>query len=588
MATIREALAIAREHGRSGRFDLAELVLWRIVEAEPGHVEAWNELGIALQEQGNLAQAVRCWQESLRVDAEFVDALSNLGLALGRQGRLEEAAACLERAIAMRPDSADSHYRLALVQAECGKIEEAIAGCRRAVALQPQHLEAYGTLTYWLHRVPRLDEALVCCRRAIDAHPNLAAVGSSYLCLLRYQPGVRLAAVQAAHAEFEQRHAAPLRGEWQTHVNTRLPERPLRLGFVAPAFVRVPLGAFLWPVFGALDRRQFATVCYAEEWSRDPVSTRFRAAAGGWRTVTGLSDAQLAAQIRHDQIDILFDLAGHARRNRLLAFARRPAPVQVTWIDSVGTTGLAAMDYVLADRHTIPVDAEAYYAERVLRMADGYVCFEPPAEAPPVGPLPAAEQGYVTFGSFSNPAKLNPQVIELWCRILRQVPGARLVLKYGGIENAVSRNEFGRQFAQHGVTPDRVEMLGHSSYREYLGEYRRIDIALDPFPHAGGLTTCDALWMGVPVVTWPGETFASRQSLSHLATVGLSGTVAQTADDYVRRAVEWANNLARLADTRCRLRAQMAASPLCDAPRFARQLMELLREVWRRWCAKGT
>ncbi len=329
------------------------------------------------------------------------------------------------------------------------------------------------------------------------------------------------------------------------------------------------------------------TVCYSDRMVEDDLTRRFQAAAAQWRDVAGVSDQRLAEQIRADQIDILFDLAGHTAHNRLLVFARKPAPIQVTWAGYVGSTGLKAMDYLIADRYEIPPDAERHYRERLLRMPDGYVCYDPPVYAPQVARLPALDHGQVTFGCFNNPAKITPQAIEVWARILRQLPGARLVLKYKGWSDCGVARRFTEMFAAQAIDPGRLELLGSSPHVKLLAEYNRIDLALDPFPYNGGLTTCEALWMGVPVVTCPSETFASRHSLSHLSNVGLTETIARDLDEYVELAVSLAGDLPRLAGLRAGLRARMAASPLCDATRFAANLASRLQEVWEQRAENG-
>ncbi len=298
-----------------------------------------------------------------------------------------------------------------------------------------------------------------------------------------------------------------------------------------------------------------------------------------------MSDQRLAEQIRADRIDILFDLAGHTAHNRLLVFARKPAPIQVTWAGYVGTTGLATMDYLLADRYEVPPGAERHYQERVLRMPDGYVCYDPPAYAPAVTPLPALDHGQATFACFNNPAKVTPQVVRVWATILRRLPGARLVLKFKGWNDRCVVRRFAELFAAQGIDSGRLEFLGPSPHIELLAEYGRIDLVLDPFPYSGGLTTCEALWMGVPVITWPGETIAGRHSLSHLSSVGLTETIARDVDEYVEVAVALAGDLPRLAMLRTGLRQRMAASPLCDGNRFAMNLMSLLHDVWQRRAA---
>jgi protein O-GlcNAc transferase len=343
------------------------------------------------------------------------------------------------------------------------------------------------------------------------------------------------------------------------------------------------VGFFLVRVLENLDRSRAETFCYSDRVATDELTSRLQAAAGVWRDATALDHAQLAQQIRADGIDVLFDLAGHTADNRLLTFARKPAPIQLTWLGYAGTTGLVAMDYLLADRYEVSEGAERHYQERVLRLPDGYVCYDPPRRAPAVSPLPALQQGYVTFGSFNNPAKINAQVAALWANILRRVPRARLMLKYTGWDDAAAVRSLAESLVAAGVEAGRLQCHGWSPHAELLAHYQRVDLAIDPFPYSGGLTTCEALWMGVPVVTCPGETFASRHSLSHLSSIGLTETVARDPDHYVELAVALAQDLPRLAALRARLRPQMESAPLCDGPRLARNLLTLLRRVWQEW-----
>ena len=353
----------------------------------------------------------------------------------------------------------------------------------------------------------------------------------------------------------------------------------LRLGFLSPDLGRHPVGFFLVCVLQSLSQQRQKTVCYSTRIIKDSLTHRLQSAASHWRDVNGLSNERLAEQICADGIDILFDLAGHTGGNRLLVFARKPAPLQITWIGYEGTTGLSAMDYLLADRYMIPEGRECFYREQVLRMPEGYVCYDPPQGAPPVGPLPAWERGEVTFGSFNNLAKITPEVVKVWAGILRRLPKGQLVLKYRGLGNASVQQRYRELFAGCGVDPGRLSLQPPSSYGEYLAAYQQIDVALDPFPFSGSATTCEALWMGVPVITCPGETFASRHGLSHLSNIGLRETIARTFDEYVELAVSLGGDLPRLAALRAGSREQMAASPLCDGQRFAADLMTLCAGV---------
>jgi predicted O-linked N-acetylglucosamine transferase (SPINDLY family) len=301
--------------------------------------------------------------------------------------------------------------------------------------------------------------------------------------------------------------------------------------------------------------------------------------------VPGLSDEDLAERIRADQVDMLFDLASHAMGNRLLVFARKPAPIQIAW---AGPTGLSAMDYLLTDSYLVPPGEERHYRETVLRLPDAYACYERPADAPPVGPLPALQRGYVTFGSSNNLSKITPRVIRTWAQILGRVPNARLVLRYGAATaNRDTQQRFGDLFAAAGIEADRLHWVGWTPYAQRFDVYGEIDLTLDPFPFSGCTTTCESLWMGVPVVTCPGENYLSRQSLSVLRNVGCDGTVAQDPSDYVDRAVALADDLPRLAALRAGLRSQMASSGLCDGPRFAHHLGLVLRNVWSEWCRRA-
>ncbi len=570
---------------RQGRWPEAEVCFQRALAGRPDSATLHNSFGAVAAKQYRLDEAIGSFRRALELQPALVDALMNLGIASEQLGRLDEAAQCFQRVIQLVPQHADAHLLLGGTLARQGRAEEAVVCCRRALGLQPVCCEAHHNLGLALARQGHYAAARVSFHEALTHEPRSAAVHSSTLLALHYLPGVTLAELAKAHRQYDDRHAAPLRAAWQPHDNSPEPERTLRIGFVSADLCVHPVGSFLIRLLENLDRSQFDNVCYHDRGQRDAMTARLQTNAGEWRNVAPLDDQQLADRIRADRIDILFDLAGHTAGNRLLTFARKPAPVQISWMGYVGTSGLGAMDYLLADPCEVPVPSETFYRESILRLSHGYVCYEPPDYAPPIVPPPASQQGFVTFGSFNNPVKITTEVVDAWAAILRRVVASRLILKYAGWDEPLVARHLITMFSKRGVAADRLELLGRSPHEALLRAYQRVDVALDTFPYNGGLTTCEALWMGVPVLTFPGETFASRHSLSHLSNVGLGEWIAEDVNDYVERAVVLSADIPRLADLRRTLRDRMAASPLCDGRRFAEDFSQLLRTVWRQWCA---
>jgi predicted O-linked N-acetylglucosamine transferase (SPINDLY family) len=585
-------VALGRTLAKMGAIEEALRSLRQALLYQPAHAEAHNVIGVLLAKGFRPEQAVehfRAAVTALRGRGQPADPeiLSNLGNAFRELQLLPDALAALREALRLNPDCAHAHHNLGTTLGDLGQLDEAIACFRRALEIEPDYAEAANSLGNALKAQGQLDDAVASFQGALAARLDYVVAHSNLLCTLQYRPGVTLSELADVHAEFERRHCARLSAGAPAPPRPSDPERPLRLGFVSPDFGLHPIGYFIIRALENLDRHQCAVICYSDRRASDAMTARFQAAATTWREVQPLPDAELAEQIRTDRIDILVDLTGHTAKNRLLVFARKPAPLQVTWLGYVGTTGLSAMDYVIADRWEIPEGAEAFYREKPMRLPDGYICFDPPADAPEVGPLPARRHGHVTFGCFNNPVKVNPALVAVWAEILERLPQSRLVLKYMGYDSPGSRRYFEELFSRHDVDRDRVELLGGSPHTRLLAEYHRIDLALDPFPYSGCLTTCEALWMGVPVITLPGETFAGRHSLSHVSNAGITGTVARDPAHYVDLAVECARDLDRLAAWRAELRERVATSPLCDGPRFADNLLKAFRGVWRRACHVG-
>ncbi len=431
----------------------------------------------------------------------------------------------------------------------------------------------------------QLDEAIAACRQAVALNPDLAAAHSSLLLTLYFHPVYDARSIAEEHRLWDRRHAEPLRGPIQPHSNDRSPDRRLRIGYVSPDFRDHVVGRNVLPLFQHHDRGQFEIICYAHVLSPDAMTGDFQQHADCWRNTLGLSDEQVARQIREDQIDLLVDLTMHTANHRLLVFARKPAPVQVTFAAYPGSTGLSAMDYRLSDPYLDPPGMdESVYSEQTVRLPHSFWCYEPfEGRKIPVNPLPALETGAVTFGCLNQFCKINDGILALWAGVLRQVENSRLlILAPEGGHRQRTAERFGRQ----GVSPARIEFVPRQPHRAYLETYHRIDLGLDSFPYNGHTTSLDSLWMGVPVVTLVGNTPVSRAGWCQVSNLGLSELAGQTHEQFVHVAVELAKDLPRLHDLRSALRLKMQESPLMDALGFARSIESAYRWMWRQWCEK--
>ncbi len=599
------------------RWAEAEQCFRAVLDIEPNHAGAWNNLGIVLEHHGRPDDAIRCFQSALRADPTFADAHNSWGNALKSAGRIEEAVEQYRQAVQTQADSAEWHYNLAGGLRQLGRLEEAIHSYQEAIQLRPDFVEArvnlgnvlrdanrlddallqletavsirprlapaHGSLASVLALLGQTDEAIVCYRRAVELDPTDAAAHSNLLYALNFVPGYDAQALFAEHRAWAARHAEPLTSAAAAPANDPTPERRLRVGYVSAFFRQHAVNFFIEPLIASHDRQLFEVFCYSHVQRPDAATGRVRRSCDQWRDVAHLSDEQLASRVREDRIDILVDLAGHIGGNRLLAFARRPAPVQVTYLGYQNTTGMTAMDYRLTDNLADPPSTtDQYYTERLVRLPDAFFCYRPSDEAPAVNELPALATGGVTFGSFNTFRKVAPQAIDAWLAILARVPCARLLV----LENAGGSVErlLYRAAEQRGIAGDRIEMCARRAYVDYLKLQQRADIALDPFPFNGHTTTCDSVWMGVPVVMLLGDRYASRYGGSVLANVGLDECIAHSVEEYIEKAVNLALDVPRLAAMRRELRSRMADSVLLDAVAFARKVEAAYRKMWRDWC----
>jgi predicted O-linked N-acetylglucosamine transferase (SPINDLY family) len=583
-ATLSLALAIGLAHHRKGQLELAEEIYRRILAQEPDHAETLHLAGALAYETGRSAEAVERLRRAAAVDPSRAQYLNSLGLALADDGRFDEAEAAYRRALGLQPAYPPAHNNLGLVRRVQGRLAEAADCYRRALALRPDYAEAYANLGMVLADQGQPQQAVDAYRRALAIRPAWARVHSHLLHTLHFCPAVSRRELYDEHRRWNTLHAAPLASSIRPHHNDRSRERRLRVGYVSPDFRSHPVGRFLVPLLESHDRAHVEVFCYSSTRSADAITKRCVALSDVFRDVRPLTDEQVAEAVRADQIDILVDLTMHMEDNRLLAFARRPAPVQVTYLAYCGTTGLDAIDYRLSDPFLDPPGGdETIYSEHTICLPETYWCYAPLADCPPVGPLPAVAAGHVTFGCLNSVCKLNEATLDVWARVLNAVPTARLLLH---AREATDRQRVQGEMVHRGIAPERLAFAAFAPLEEYFSIYGRIDVALDPFPYGGGTTTCDALWMGVPLVSLAGTTAVGRSGVSILSSVGLPELVVQDHEQYVRIAAHLAADLPRLADLRATLRGRMQRSPLMDAPRFARGVEAAYRNMWRRWCTQ--
>jgi predicted O-linked N-acetylglucosamine transferase (SPINDLY family) len=555
----------------------------RALVLKPDFAEAHNNLGNALKDQVQLDAAVASYGRALALKPDFADAHYNLGNALRDQGKLEKAIAAYRRALALTPDYAEAHNNLGNALKDQGKLEEAIASYGRALALTPGFAEAHNNLGDAFKDQGRLDDAMAAYRQALALKPDYAEAHSNLLLCLNYGSGLSAEAVFAEHRRWDEGHGMRLRQSAPSYGNDRDPDRRLRLGYVSPDFRRHSVAYFLEPLLRAHDRTAIELFCYAEVMRPDAVTARLRALADHWLSTVGISDDALAGRIRADGIDILVDLAGHTAHNRLLLFARKPAPVQLTWLGYPNSTGLSAIDFRLVDGVTDPQGAaDALASEKLVRLEGGFLCYGPPHDAPEIVPRPSLAGAAVTFGSFNNPAKLSAATIEVWAALLGRLPLARLLLKGASFADASSCDLFRARFASHGIDAARLILRSLApDTASHLASYGEVDVALDPFPYNGTTTTCEALWMGVPVVTLRGERHAGRVGASLLTRVGLDALIAGDEAHYIDIAAGLAADTLRLAALSQSLRQRLQGSSLCDGVLFARRFEAALRHMWQ-------
>lgn len=577
--TTDELCAVGYNYLKDGDLQHALELFKRTLRRIPGHIQALNGLGKTSGINGDFLSAVKFFRKAIRYDPLYCESYFNLGYLLLNYAKYKEARKEFIRALELEPDHVESLINLSIISRLLGRLREAQFYCEKALEISPEHVGALKNLAFALGDQGDITSAIGKLKMASELEPYNFEILSGLISFIYYDNNTQ----QKDVFEMSKRIGSII--NQKTHFIPTVPlfyeaREHLRVGFVSPDYCDHPVGLLLKAFFKEYNPVRLSLYCYSNGLRQDSLTEWYQKSATAWRDITRISDIDAATLIRNDKIDILVDLSGHTSRNRLHLFRQRPAPVQVTWMGFGHTTGLDSIDYIIADNDFIRPQDEQWFSEQAIRLPVNRFCFVPPVPCPEVVDPPLYDNGYITFGSFNNPLKISEQVVAVWAQILLQVPRSRLVLKYITFGDSIVRKRYQDLFAMHGIARSRIEFRKPSISFLMMVEYGDIDIALDPFPFTGGMTSLFSLWMGVPIISLTGEMPISRQTKSFLDLVGLSDLVAHTYDEYVKKALALANNLERLSCIRETLRQSMLESPLCDAKKYSSEVCNLFFKMW--------
>jgi predicted O-linked N-acetylglucosamine transferase (SPINDLY family) len=589
----RDAIALKPEHPDAhnnlgsalrlqGKTDEAIARFQRAIELRPNYLEAHFNLGNALESEPE--KAVGCYRNVLSLKPDFAEAHNNLGAALQELGMLSEARICHGNALSLQPGYAVAQYNLARIEQTLGNWTSAAAGYQRAIDLDPDYAAPHNNLGEILQKQGQLDDAIASYRKALQINPKLTAAQDNLFYALNYHPTRSASEIFEEYRQWNEQHARQFSSNIPAWANNPERQKRLRVGYVSSDFRNHSVIHFVAPLIEQHDKSRFELFCYYNHSAHDAETARIIAAVEHWIPCKHLSDEQLARRIREDSIDILVDLSGHTSGNRLLTFARKPAPVQVSWLGFGYTTGLTAIDYFVGDNVFTPPGSESLFSESLYRLPRAAWCYQPPQSATDPGPLPAERNGYVTFACLSRTERINERMIAAWAEILRRLPTARLRLDSHNLSDADMRAGIEAKFLSLAVPKEQLQ-IGFTS--PVWDVYREVDIALDCFPHNSGTTTFEALWMGVPVITLADRPSVGRLGASILNYIGKPQWIASDSSDYINRAVSLAQDLPQLARARAALRQNMRESPLLDQTGFIRDMEAAYCDMWQRWCVSA-
>jgi len=584
--SVTAILKIAHDLFNAKQWKEAENFCRLALSARENDAQAYFLLGLILVAQNRKPEAAAAYQSAIRHKSAYFEAMANLGQVLLDLGQINNAAPLFKEALLIPalPPHAKSILLNNLGNALSlqGKSNDAIVAYEEAISLDPDSAHAYNNLGAALQGYMNFEVATKYFKKALTLKPSFTSALQNLIRWIQLDSSATPAQLQTVFEKFREQQETPLRQEWRTHDNMPLPGKRLRIAYVSPDFRQHAVAYFIEPVLAKHDRNQFELFCYYTHASIDNFTERLKSYADRWLDCQAMSDEQLAAQIRSDHIDILIDLAGHTDGGRLQVFARKPAPIQITYLGYPGSSGLSAMDYRLTDNYTDAVGSEIYYTEKLLRLPASLWCYQPDPGMPPVTPLPASRHGYLTFGSFNHFNKITDASIALWAHLLHETPASRLLM--ATVPDDERRSALKAQFHALGIDHERISIIGKLPTHEFHLALQDADIALDPLTVNGATTTCEALWSGVPTLSLSGSRFLSRAGLSILSAAGIPEFAATNTTDFIQLAKYYAENIPELADLRASLRERVAASQLTDASEFTRQLEQLYRNAWISWC----
>ena len=566
-------------------FDRAIQLLNQAILIQPNHAQSHNNLGVVFRELGEVQKAMSYYQKAINIQPNYADAHNNLGVVFRELGEVQKAISCYQKAINIQPDYADAHYNLGNVLDKLNKHQEAIICYEKVIQINPNYVAAHYNQGNALKELGEFKKAISCYQKAINSKHNYALAYNNMLFTLLYMEKTDSKYYLSKTKEFRS-SLKPINDDLLLKYQFNIKPKKLRIGFVSGDFREHPVGFFLLDTLNHLKNNDLELIAYSNSQIEDSLSIKLKSHFTIWHEIVSQSNMNVINKIRKDGIHVLVDLSGHSEKNRLPIFINKPAPVQVSWVGYPGSTGIPEIDYLIGDPFVTPENMNGHFTEKIFRLPNIWVCFTAPDFDVQISDLPVIKNGYVTFGSFNHLSKINDEVISLWSKILKSIPKSKIFLKTKQLNNSYLKEKIISKFKENGINLNSIILEGSSSRSKLLNSYNKVDIALDPFPYSGGVTSLEAIWMGVPVLTKKGFKFVSRTTESIIHNLGMPDWVANDENEYVKKAIKFSTNLELLTEINKSLRQVALESPLFNSTLFAKQLNNAFWEMWNNFILK--